>query len=490
MAPRILAIDQGTSTTKALLVEASGKIIAQAAAPLLSHYPHPGWAEQSALDIWASVQSVIAQIIDEVGSDNIAGIAIANQRETLVSWDASTSQPIAPAILWQCRRTADICATLHAEGKNAQVESVTGLAINPLFPAAKLGWIMENVLVAKDLAHKAHLRAGTVDSWLLWNLTGGKSFATDHSNASRTQLFDTGRMVWSQDLCTLFGAPINALPQPMPSDSRFGKTSAGATALPAGIPILAMMGDSHAALYGHGVREAGTVKATYGTGSSLMTLTPNRVTSQNGLSGTIAWSNQHGVAYALEGNITVSAQAASYMAQILALPDAAALSALAQTVTTSNGVTFVPALAGLGAPHWHDAATGTIEGLTHASTPAHLARATFEAIAFQIADVFFAMERDLGQELSALKADGGASSNDFLLQLQADILGRTILRGEAPEVGALGVAAMAFEALSITPLFTTQPGQLRRFDPQSNQNWRDQHYSRWRNVLARVRLQA
>jgi glycerol kinase len=330
------------------------------------------------------------------------------------------------------------------------------------------------------------LRAGTVDSWLLWNLTGGESFATDHSNASRTQLFNTETLSFSPELAAIFGAPITCLPQPLPSDSAFGHTAAGAKALPAGVPIRAMMGDSHAALYGHGLRTPGTVKATYGTGSSLMTLTPGRVASRHGLSGTIAWTDRNGTAYALEGNITVSAQAAAFMARLLGVADARALSDLAQTVPDSGGVAFVPALAGLGAPHWDDHATGTITGMTHGTLPAHLARATFEAIALQVADVFTAMLLDAGQPLQTLRADGGASANPFLMQLQADILGRPVLRSAVEEVGALGVAAMAFAAMG-SPM-PASPDSAIRFDPKAPADWRKALHQDWTTALAKARL--
>lgn len=443
----ILAIDQGTSNTKAVLVDTSGQIIARASCPLTSSYPQAGWAEQSADAIWQSVRTVIAEVMRGREGGSPMGLAIANQRETLIVWDAGTGQPIAPAILWQCRRTADACEALRNKGANDEVVAATGLSINPLFPASKLAWVMNNVAEARSLAAQGRLRAGTVDSWLLYKLTDGEVFATDHSNASRTQLFNTGTLSWDETLGNLFGVPLSALPDPRPSDSLFGRTAEGACALPAGTPILAMMGDSHAALYGHGVRKPGTVKATYGTGSSLMTLSGERLTSRNGLSGTIAWTDRQGTAYALEGNITVSAQAAAFAASLLGLADAKALSELAQTVPSANGVTFVPALAGLGAPHWNDYATGTLSGMTLATRPAHVARATFEAIALQIADVFNAMEKDAGSRLDALLADGGASTNGFLMQLQADLIQRPVHAGEVAEIGALGVAAMAMNAL-------------------------------------------
>ncbi len=474
---RVLAIDQGTTNTKAVLVDAGGQVVARASAPLTTQYPHPGWAEQSASAIWASVQKVIADLAPHGAPD---AIAIANQRETLVVWDADTHQPICPAPIWQCRRTAADCAALIAAGHNPAVLAATGLDINPLFPASKLAWVLRNVPQAATLLAQGRLRAGTVDAWLLWNLTGGGSFSCDHSNASRTQLFDTERLAFSADLAACFDAPLACLPTALPSDSHFGSTAAGKTTLPAGIPIRAMLGDSHAALFGHGIRNSGIVKATYGTGSSLMTLTPARVASVHGLSGTIAWTNRHGTAYALEGNITVSAQAAAFMADILGLASAAALSELAQTVPDSGGVVFVPALAGLGAPHWDDMATGTITGMTHGTTRAHLARATFEAIALQIADVFTAMEQDIGHPLSGLRADGGASGNAFLMQLQADLLERTVQTVEVEEVGALGAAAMAFAALGHDlPL----PALSRKYLPKPLSSGPQSIKATWRKAL-------
>ncbi len=461
----VLAIDQGTTNTKAILVTDEGEIVARASSPLTTHYPQPGWAEQSAADIWASVQAVIAEVVAMSDGIQIDAIGITNQRETLVVWDARTSKPICPAIIWQCRRTADACISLMAAGHNDAIVAATGLSINALFPSSKLAWILQNVAGAKELADQGHLRAGTVDVWLLWQLTGGAAFATDHSNASRTQLFDTGLLQFSPALCAIFEVPVTCLPTPLASDATFGHTVAGVTALPKDVPVLAMMGDSHAALYGHGVRAPGTVKATFGTGSSLMTLTPARTASQHGLSGTIAWTNAQGTAYALEGNITVSAQAAAFMAAILGLGSAQALSDLAKTVADAGGAVFVPALAGLGAPYWDDRATGTITGMTHATKPAHLARATLEAIAHQIADVFDAMELDIGGEISGLKADGGAASNGFLMQIQADILGRSVARNDVEEVGALGVASMAmgkdFAARHVAEFSPVLPADMR-----------------------------
>lgn len=466
---RVLAIDQGTTNTKALLIDDSGAVLARSSMPLQTAYPRAGWAEQSADDIWESVRAAIAAVLVQAGAQGIDAVAIANQRETLVLWDAESGAAVCPAILWQCRRTAADCAALVAGGHDAAVVAATGLGINPLFPASKLAWAVRNVPAVAELAANGRLRAGTVDSWLLWKLTGGARFCTDHSNASRTQLFDTAALAFTEQLCGIFGVPLASLPEALPSDSLFGVTAEGASDLPAGVPIRAMMGDSHAALYGHGIRAPGAVKATYGTGSSLMTLTPGRCVSTHGLSGTIAWTDRTGTRYALEGNITVSAQAASFMARMLGLPDAAALSALAQSVPDAGGVVFVPALAGLGAPHWNDTATGIVTGLTHGSGPAQVARATMEAIAHQVADVFEAMQADTGAVLAALQADGGASANGFLMQMQADMIDRPVTVADHEEIGAIGAAAMAMASVgvSLAPvsgkiLYVPQTGDAQR----------------------------
>ena len=478
----ILAIDQGTTNTKALLVDSDGQMIANVSAPMTSYYPRPGWAEQSADDIWESVQTVIARLAENHDLSKLAGLGISNQRETLVVFDAKTGRPVHPAILWQCRRTADECAKLREAGHDLDVVESTGLSINPLFPASKLGWVIRNIPEADELAKAGRLRAGTVDSWLLYRLTNGAVFATDHSNASRTQLFNTARLEWDEKLCALFGAPRSALAEPRPSDSEFGRVASGVTALPEGIPILAIMGDSHAALYGHGVRTPGLVKATYGTGSSLMTLTAARPVSKSGLSSTIAWTDRNGTAYALEGNITVSAQAAAFAASMLGLDGPAALSDLAQTVQDSAGVVFVPALSGLGAPHWNDFATGTISGMTLGTKPAHLALATFEAIALQIADVFSAMENDIGHKLTGILADGGASSNAFLMQLQADLLDRPVTCTNQAEVGAIGAAAMGLKSLGYE--IDLEAGGRHTFEPRGTWNTkRDAITARWHKAI-------
>lgn len=479
----ILAIDQGTTNTKAIVVDQRGRIVAQASMPMQVEYPRPGWAEQSADDIWRSVQQVIADVAAKV-AEPVAALAISNQRESIVVWETATGRPIAPAIIWQCRRSAARCATIREAGHEPEIIDRTGLSIDPLFPAAKIAWILDEIPGARTRAGHGELRAGTIDSWLIWNLTGGEVHATDHSNASRTQLFSTRTLTWDETLCNIFGVPGDILPRVMRSDSHFGDVAAGVTALPGGTSIRAAIGDSHAALYGHGVRAPGTVKATYGTGSSLMTLTPRRLTSHHGLSGTIAWSTSGGVTYALEGNISVSGQAAAFMAGMLGLASTADLATLAETVEDSNGVAFVPALVGLGAPHWRDDARGIITGLSLGTKPAHLARAALEAIAFQVADVYRAMENDLGTALAGLSADGGASRNDFLMQFQADLLGQPVRRGDVAELSALGAAAMAGRSFGTEVEWTSVDAQL--FSPEMDEAWRASLLANWQRALHRA----
>jgi glycerol kinase len=480
----ILAIDQGTTNTKALLVAPDGRILAQASRPTHVSYPRPGWAEQSARDIWSSVAAVIQQVV-AVGHP-IAGLGISNQRESAVLWDASTSEPLGPCILWQCGRSATRCDALKAEGREPDVVARTGLTLNPMFSAGKLAWLLDQDPILRQRAERGEVKAGTVDSWLLWKLTEGARHTTDHSNASRTQLMSLETLAWDQDMTRLFDVPAAVLPEILPSDSLFGETAAGATALPAGVPIHAILGDSHAALYGHGINGPGRIKATCGTGSSLMTVTDARVWSAHGLSSTIAWSQASGALHALEGNISVSGHTAAFVTQLLGLKDEAALTALAASVPDSGGVCVVPALAGLGAPHWNDEARGLVSGMNLGTTPAHVARAALEAIALQIHDVFMAMQADLHGVLPELNVDGGASRNDLLMQLLADLIDRPVRRTDAAEVSALGAARLAARGLGFD--LAISDGEGRTFTPAMRPEVRQDILARWRDALRRAML--
>lgn len=481
----VFAIDQGTTNTKALLIDAAGTIVARASRPMAVTHPKAGWAEQSGEAIWRSVLEAVGECLAAWPGVKLAAIGLSNQRESVLLWDRATGEPLGPCVIWQCRRSAERLAALRRPDVEKAVAEKTGLGLDPLFPAAKIAWLLDNIPGARAAARGGSLCAGTVDSWLLFRLTGGKRHATDFSNASRTQLFDIHRRHWDDDLGRLFGAPVAILPEALPSDSLFGLT-AGQGALPEGVPVRAMLGDSHAALYAHGVRQPGAVKATYGTGSSLMTLIERPVASANGLSTTIAWSAGGANAYALEGNISVSGQAAAFASALLGLQDETALTALAQTVETSDGVYFVPALAGLGAPHWRHDARGLIAGMSLSTKPAHVARAALEAVALQIHDVFAAMEADRGVALSALSADGGASRNDFLMQMQADILKKPVRRSRLAELSAMGAGIMAGIGAGLwseEQALSRLGAEADVFTPGADTEGRDRLIAGWREAV-------
>ena len=488
--PVILAIDQGTTNTKALLVAPDGSVLASRSRAMKIAYPQPGWAEQSAIDIWDAATALIGELVAAQPQAEVAALAISNQRETVVLWDAASGEPIAPAVIWQCTRSAERCAALRAAGHGDEIAARSGLAIDPLFPAAKIAWLLDAIPGARERAAKGEIKAGTIDSWLLWKLTGGAVHSTDHSNASRTQLFNLDTLDWDAELAGIFDVPLEILPRIAASDSGFGSVAAGVTALPAGTVVQVLMGDSHAAMFAHGIHAPGRVKATMGTGSSLMAATQGRVHSSRGLSSTIAWSRADGrVQHALEGNISVSGHAAAFATALLGLADEQELTALADSVPDSGGVVFVPALAGLGAPHWETAARGTISGMTLATTPAHVARATLEAIALQIADVLDAIEGDLGVRLSELSIDGGAARNPLLVRLLADLTGRTIARPQVAEASALGVARLAMDALGLRSHDTG--GASERVEPEMADEARQAIRRNWRlavdQVIARAR---
>lgn len=481
--PVILAIDQGTTNTKALLVAPDGSVLLSRSRPMLVTYPQPGWAEQSATDIWEAVAALIAELVADAPDAQIAALAISNQRETVVLWETASGRPIAPAVIWQCARSAQRCAALRAAGLQDEIVARSGLGIDPLFPAAKIAWLLDAIPGARERAAKGEIKAGTIDSWLLWNLTGGQVHATDHSNAARTQIFNLDTLDWDPELARIFDVPLAILPRIAPSDGGFGAVAPGLTALPAGTPIQVLLGDSHAALFAHGIHAPGRAKATIGTGSSLMAATAGRVRSSHGLSGTIAWSRADGGAqHAIEGNISVSGHAAAFATALLGLADEQALTELAAGVESSAGVVFVPALAGLGAPHWQAGARGTISGMTLATRPAHVARATLEAIALQIGDVLDAIAADLSIDLPELSIDGGAARNSLLAQLLADLTGRTIVRPEIAEASALGVARMAAEALGLAG--SGAPAAADRFGPQLDAGARDEIRRSWRASVA------
>ncbi len=487
----VLAIDQGTTNTKVLALDRSGGVKARASRSLGIRFPQPAWVEQDAEALWASVVEAVAQCLEQVGSSRVAAIGVTNQRESVVVWDRRTGRPAAPCVVWQCRRSAQFCEDLRARGLDPLLRERTGLAIDPLFSAGKMRWLLDHIPDGQRKAEDGELCVGTVDSWVLWNLSGGRVHATDASNASRTQLLDLRHLDWDEELLCIFGVPPQALPKVQPSSTIFAE-SLGLGSLPAGVPVASLIGDSHAALFGHAAFRPGAVKATYGTGSSLMTLTDGPVFSRHGLSTTIAWWCGPQATYALEGNILVTGGAVQWLGEFLGLGDPARAAAeLALQAPDSGGVYLVPAFVGLGAPYWDASARGLITGLTRGTTAAQVARATLECIAFQVRDVFEAMREDGPAELPELMADGGASQNDFLMQLQADILGCPVLRHRSMDLSAIGAAWLAGLAVGFwTSLEEVQalPRPEDRFEPRASEAEREACYAGWREAVARAVL--
>jgi glycerol kinase len=487
----ILAVDQGTTNTKAVLVDRCGSVRARASQPLPVAFPQPAWVEQDARSLWRSVADAAAECLAQAGDLEVAAVGISNQRESVVVWDRRTGEPVAPCIVWQCRRTAEFCDQLRSLGFEGAIRDRSGLPIDPLFSASKIRWLLAGVPDGMARAAAGDFCAGTVDSWLLWNITGGAVHATDATNASRTQLLNLQQVAWDAELLRIFEIPRACLPEVRPSTSIFGATS-GAGSLPPGAPVAALIGDSHAALFGHAAFAAGAVKATYGTGSSLMTPLDRIVPSRHGLATTIAWAERGRVRYALEGNITNTGGAVQWLAGLLGLPNAEQAAALAASVPDSKGVYLVPAFAGLGAPHWDVRAKGLICGLTRGASAAHMARAAVESITYQIRDVFEAMRQDAAVPLPFLYADGGASRNDPLMQFQADILDCPVIRNSSVDLSAIGAAWLAGLAVGYwksTEELEALPRSITRFEPGMPASRRAELIQGWLDALARSRTE-
>jgi glycerol kinase len=490
MSRNILAIDQGTTNTKALVVGPSGAILARSSQPTTISYPQPGWVEQDALEVWRCTHAAIAECLGALDEPNLAAVAVTNQRETALAWERETGQPVGPCVAWQCRRSAPFCNELKAQGIEPLLRERTGLQVDPMFSAGKLRWILEHTEDGFRRAERGELCVGNIDAWVLWNLTGGAVHATDLTNASRTQLLNLHTLEWDDDVLAVFDIPVAALPEIKPSSAFYGET-VPLDGLPGGIPITAMIGDSHASLYGQAGFKPGSIKATYGTGSSLMTPTGQPIMSENGLSTTIAWAREKAT-YALEGNIYATGAAVQWLGQLLGLDDPGpGVEKLARTVEDAGGVYFVPALVGLGAPHWKESARGLITGLTQSAGAGQLARATLEAIAYQVRDVFDVMQAESDAPLRTLLADGGASRNDSLMQFQADIIDCPVLRSTSTDISPLGAAFLAGLAVGLwadeTEIEDLVPPR-DRFEPRMSADQREALYAGWREAVARTTL--
>ena len=497
MAGHILAIDQGTTGTTALVMALDGTTLSRKNCEFAQHFPKPGWVEHEPHEIWHSVLSAISGALEGSGLSgrDIAAIGLTNQRETTLLWDRATGQAVQRAIVWQDRRTAPLCSELKSAGHEARVREVTGLVLDPYFSGTKLAWMLEHVSGVRAAAHAGKLAFGTVDSYLVWRLAGGAEcnapHVTDVTNASRTLLMDLASRTWSDEMCALLGVPAQVLPEIVPSAARVAETR-GVPGLPDGIPISGIAGDQHAALFGQACFSPGEAKCTYGTGAFLLVNTgAQSLASRAGLLSTVAWQIGSEPVYALEGSCFIAGAAVQWLRDGLGLIGSAQeVEALARQVPSSEGVAFVPALSGLGAPYWDPGARGLISGITRGTTRAHLARATLEAIAFQVHDVITAMSADLGRTVTRMRVDGGAAANDLLLQMQSDFGALTVERPTELESTARGAAMLAGLGAG---LFSSQNEAARMirldraFTPQIDLGTRTAALARWSDAVCRAR---
>ena len=483
----LLSIDQGTTSSRATLFTPNGEALATAARPFSQHYPKPGWVEHDPQEIWQGQLACIEEVLAAaaIPASRIAGIGITNQRETTVVWERATGRPLYRAIVWQDRRTAELTESLKLDGLEPMIRERTGLLLDPYFSATKLGWLLEHVEGLRGRAQRGEVCFGTIDSWLVFRLSGGRSHVTDLSNASRTMLFNIRTLAWDDELLRLFGIPRAMLPEVLPSASTFGLTSAELTG--GEIAITGVAGDQQAALFGQGCFAPGMAKATFGTGAFVVMNSGPGGGSGAGVLTTIAWQLPgEAVQYALEGSIFIAGAAVQWLKEGLGIIGSEdEVEALARSVPDTAGVYFVPALSGLGTPYWDPYARGVIAGLTRGSTRAHLARAALEAIAFQTVDAIRAMELASGIALKELRVDGGAARNDLLLELQADLLGAPVLRPRCTETTSLGAAFLAGIGAGVldTESITRQWALDRRFEPRMAREKRDELCRGWQKCV-------
>jgi glycerol kinase len=487
----ILSLDQGTTSSRAIVFNKAGGIVAVAQKELTQIYPKPGWVEHDAREIWSTQAAVAAEAVIKANlkSTDIAAIGITNQRETTVVWDRSTGDPIYHAIVCQDRRTAEICDNLRAQGADKTIQQKTGLVLDAYFSATKVQWILNNVPGAKEKAAAGELAFGTIDTWLIWNMTSGNVHVTDVSNASRTMLFNINTLKWDSELLDLFGIPASMLPQVKSSSEVYGETAGNVLA--AKIPIAGIAGDQQAALFGQMCTKAGMVKNTYGTGCfMLMNIGDKPIISKNNLITTIAWKIGDKVQYALEGSIFIAGAVVQWLRdELKIIGTSAEVEALAAKVPDSGGVYLVPAFAGLGAPHWNQYARGTIFGITRGTNNSHIARAALESIAYQTLEVLKAMEADSGAQIQQLRVDGGATANNLLMQFQADILKTNVVRPEVTEVTAIGAAYLAGLAIGFWSDVDEiqQQWQINRsFEPDAALN-SDEMVKGWNKAVAALK---
>jgi glycerol kinase len=487
----VLAIDQGTTGSRAIVFDRNGRAVASAYEEFPQYFPRPGWVEHDPNEIWRSVHRTVQKVLGTVPGRSIAAVGITNQRETTILWDRRSGRPAAKAIVWQCRRTADRCRELASRpGLSRTVRRKTGLPIDAYFSATKAEWLLDRGGL-RERAEKGGLAFGTPDSWVLWQLTGGKSHATDPTNASRTMLFNIRRLAWDEDLLDLFGVPAAALPEVRPSSGEFGRT-VRLGRLPAGIPIMGIAGDQQAALFGQAGFRPGAIKNTYGTGAFILLNTGREaVASRHGLVTTVACGPNGRPAYALEGSVFVAGAAIQWLRDELGLVRTAAESeAAAVAVPDTAGVYFVPAFVGLGAPYWDASARGVLAGLTRGTKRQHIVRAAVEAMAYSIRDVLETMRKDSGLRIRELRVDGGASANDFLCRFQADVLGVPVVRPKTVETTSLGAAYLAGLGAGVwesTAAIERLAVDERKFTPAMTRGQADRLYAGWQAAVRKAR---
>lgn len=488
----IIALDQGTTSSRAVLLDKNANIIEVAQREFTQIYPQAGWVEHNPMEIWASQSSTLNEVVAKAGitSDKIAAIGITNQRETTIVWEKETGKPIYNAIVWQCRRTADICTQLKADGHESYIRKTTGLVVDPYFSGTKIKWILDHVEGARERAEKGELLFGTVDTWLVWKLTQGRAHVTDYTNASRTMLFNIHTKQWDDKMLELLDIPKAMLPKVCNSSEVYGQTNIGGKG-GVRIPVAGIAGDQQAALYGHLCVDAGMAKNTYGTGCFMLMNTGDRaVESKNGLLTTIACNAKGQPCYALEGSIFMGGASIQWLRDELRLiHDSADSEYFATKVKDTNGVYVVPAFTGLGAPYWDPYARGAIVGLSRGVNRNHIVRATLEAIAYQTREVLDAMQSDSGEKLAALRVDGGAVANNFLMQFQADILDVKVERPKVREVTALGAAYLAGLAVGFWKDLEELRGKAiveRTFEPKQTPEKRTALYQGWKKAVQRA----
>ncbi|RLS80248.1 MAG: glycerol kinase [Planctomycetota bacterium] len=488
--PFVLALDEGTTSCRAVIFDQLGQVRAMAQREFTQHFPQPGWVEHDANEIWSTQLAVAQQVLaqEKILASDLAAIGITNQRETTVIWDRQSGQPIAPAIVWQDRRTADVCEQLRRDGAEAIVHARTGLVLDPYFSATKIAWILDHVPHARQRAEAGELAFGTIESWLIWKLTAGRRHVTDVTNASRTLILNIHTRQWDDELLRLFQVPRALLPEVCDCSGIIGESTA--SLLGTSIPIAGLAGDQQAALFGQHCVKRGETKTTYGTGCFQLQHTgETAIASQNRLITTIAAAPQGEKAYALEGSVFIGGAVVQWLRDGLgAIHSSAEVEALASSVPDSGGVSFVPAFAGLGAPYWDPHARGIIIGLTRGTTVAHIARAAIESIAHQVADLFDAMRSDSGLTLTEMRVDGGAAQDDLLMQFQADLLGVPLIRPAIAEITARGAASLAGLATGVWKNVAELAAleQIdRHFEPQMSPQTVADHRDRWRRAVGR-----